>query len=123
LAEKILQHKNGGMTQVSEMERAKARIRMVYSQYISEHLPFYLDLLVIYLKNLVQQQVYTLEDIEVFSLVMKMYRLGDDAKGDEKRSETEELDADLTQPKHSRASAGTQDMYVMDGFVSLEAFK
>ena len=77
------------MTQVSEMERAKARIRMVYSQYISEHLPFYLDLLAIYLKNLVQQQVYTLEDIEVFSLVMKMYRLGDDAKGDEKRLETE----------------------------------
>jgi hypothetical protein len=77
--------------------------RQQYQPYIEDLLPFYLDLLTLYLVCLDQQAEYDAEDIQVFQLVMELYQL---------REPPVQEDEDLTQPK------AQAELYIMGGFLS-----
>jgi hypothetical protein len=55
---------------LKEMKRQPAdmdeQVRSAYTQYVTDMLPFYLDLLTLYLEKLVRLSEYTIEDIDVF---------------------------------------------------------
>ena len=58
--------------------RKQNELRLVYRQYITEMQPFYFDLLQLYLKCLALQPEYTVEDIQVFHEVIKVFRIYED---------------------------------------------
>ena len=66
----------------------------------------YLDTFVKYLKCLVRVDSLSLEDIEVFSKVIELFRLHEDNQDDD----------DLTKKKESRSNF----MSLIDGFIGLD---
>lgn len=81
-------------------------MRLLYGEYINANINVYLDVLVMYIRRLTLNEEHTLEDIEMFSKTIDLFRFAEDKSNDD----------DMTKPLKPRIVF----MNVFDGFVGLE---
>lgn len=81
-------------------------MRLLYNEYINANINIYLDVLVFYVRSFQLNEEHTLEDIELFSKTINLFRFADDKSSNE----------DMTKPMKPRIVF----MNVFDGFVGLE---
>ena len=104
-ASKMMENMNE-IEQFNEYERQKNEIKHLYCEYIMGNINLYLDILVMYIRRITLNESHTLEDIEIFSKTINLFRFAEDNSDDD----------NLTKPLKPRIVF----MNIFDGFVGLE---